>query len=466
MNARPDPNKDTMRLEETSTVLAEWFETDAPPQEPAGLLNATLYRTARTRRRAWWLDPEGLFPTTLIAHRSPMAAPMRAVLALLLVALLALALAAGGAIVGSRLSSRNDPDDGRDTLPAVALLPTGCPAGATLKSGDIATVAGTGVDGITGDDGPALSATLSAPYGIAIDPTGAIYVGNSAGYFGRGVSHGVRRIGPDGIITTATLGPTSTTTFKAPTGVAFDTQGILYVTDYFSARIWRIDPTGTSVPVVGTGVDGSDGEAGPALSAKISASNLAFGPTGEIYFDDWTQGWHKVDTAGIVRPFAGNGLPGFSGDGGQATLAQVSGGSDPVALAVDLAGNVYLPDPNNHRIRKVDRTGIITTFAGNGLSGHAGDGGPAIDAAIGRSNGIAVDAAGNVYFSSDNQTVRRVDTGGSITTLAGTGSKAGFSGDCGPALDARLSEPNGVAVHDGVLYIVDAGNDRIRMVVL
>ncbi len=131
---------------------------------------------------------------------------------------------------------------------------------------------------------------------------------------------------------------------------------------------------------------------------------------------------------------------GFFGDDGPATKAQVNGGPDPVALAVDKAGNVYLPDAGNARIRKVDPTGIITTFAGNGSPGYAGDGGSAIEAAIGRSHGIAVDDAGDVYFSADNETVRKVDTSGVISTVAGTG-KPGFAGDCGTAVDAQLSVP-------------------------
>ncbi len=121
------------------------------------------------------------------------------------------------------------------------------------------------------------------------------------------MSHGVRRIGSDGVITTAALGPTPTTTFPSPTGLAFDAAGNLYVADFNTARIWKIDPTGASVPVVGTGVAGSAGDGGPAIGALISASNLAFGPTGEMYFDDWTMGWHEVDQGGIVRAFAGNG---------------------------------------------------------------------------------------------------------------------------------------------------------------
>ena len=298
MNARPDPSHmDTTRLEETSRVLADWFEMDAPPHEPVHLLSATLYRTARTRRRAAWRDPERWFPMTLIAHRSPTAAPMRALLTLLLVALLALALAAGSAIVGSRPSSRNDPNDGRDTLPAVALLPTGCPAGAPLKSGDIATIAGTGDAGLSGDGGPALAAWVDAN-AIAVDAAGAVY-------FSQGTS--IRRIDGDGLISTF-VGPQSGGTFVFPIGLAFDAAGDLLVADPGNLRtsyIWKVDPAGKVTPVAGKGVFGSTGNDGPALDAEIEAAMVTVGPQGDLYFDDHNA-FRTVDTAGVIHAVRGH----------------------------------------------------------------------------------------------------------------------------------------------------------------
>lgn len=136
-----------------------------------------------------------------------------------------------------------------------------------------------------------------------------------------------------------------------------------------------------------------------------------------------------------------------------------------VGEAADAAGNVFLGDRANFRVRKVDPAGIITTVFGSGKEGYAGDGGPALNAALGTTHGVALDAAGDLYFTDDydSSTIRKVDMSGVITTVAGV-QTAGFSGDCGPATAAQLSHPDMVAVNDGVVYIVDNGNNRIRMV--
>ena len=140
----------------------------------------------------------------------------------------------------------------------------------------------------------------------------------------------------------------------------------------------------------------------------------------------------------------------------------LNGGS---AVRADLAGNVYLADGGNFRIRKVDPQGVITTVAGNGVTGYSGDGGAATAASIGAANGLATDPEGDIYLAdTGNNVVRKIDSSGVITTVAGSGKK-GFSGDCGPAVSAELNQPYGVAVHDGIVYIADAGNSRIRMVV-
>jgi len=451
--------------------IREWLHEEASGQLPDWVLETTFDRTrTQPQRRAW---PGWRFPMTLTLRRPATAPPLRAPWVLILAALLALALVGGALVVGARLLLPAPPDPGPL---AVAMPPTACPPGTILKSGDIATIAGTGVAGNTGDDGPALEATLTAPYGIAVGPDGAIYVGNASGYFSVGQSHGVRRIGLDGVITTAIVGPTTSTPFKAPTGLAFDESGNLFVADFPSARIWRVDSAGVTVPVAGTGVihfvnGAGTGDDGPALDAQIPPTGVAIGPDGDIYFDDVNE-WRRVDAAGIVHRFAGDiAARGYGGDNGPAVEALINGGNDPLGIAADRAGNVYLPDPGNGRIRMVDPSGIIRTIAGNGGLGNTGDNGSAIDAAIGAVHSVAVDETGNLYLATSH-TVRRVDPSGIITTVAGNGT-LGAGGDCGPAVDAQLDKPTGIAVRDGVVYIVDggdyrigeSGNNRVRMIV-
>jgi streptogramin lyase len=313
----------------------------------------------------------------------------------------------------------------------------------------MATIAGTGTPGSSGDGGLATAATLAVGSGLAVDAAGNIY-------FGDATAHAVRRIRPDGVIESYATG------LGAPNGLAFDDAGNLYVADDF-VHIKRIDPAGTVTIVAGTGVSGSSGNDGPALDAQIQAAGLAIGPRGDLYFDDLNN-YRTIDPQGIIHAFAGSVTPGFSGDGGPAVDA--SFGDSVTGIAPDGQGNVYLGDSANLRIRKVDATGTITTFAGNGKPGHGGDNGPAIDATLMPSQyGMAIDPAGNLYFT-DWQTasVRRIDTAGIITTVAGSGA-SGSLGDCGPATAALLSGPIAVAVHDGAIFIADSQNNRIRMVV-
>ena len=333
-------------------------------------------------------------------------------------------------------------------------LPTGCPAGSPLVSGSIATVAGTGSYGSTGDGGAALSATLSPSYGMAaVDPSGALYIADGTA---------IRRIGTDGVDHDRRGAPPRAPPSSSrpawpsmpPATSSWPTCG--------ASRIWRIDPTGTITPVAGDGTGGSAGNGGPAIAAEIQAAQVAVGPAGDLYFDD-SNAYRTVDPSGTIHPFAGTGTAGFSGDGGPAVSATL--GEEVLGVAADTNGSVYLGDQGNHRIRKVDPTGIITTIAGTGVAGSAGDGGPATAATVFLPRSIAVDQAGNVYFADwGSDTVRRIDTAGIITTVAGTGAP-GFSGDCGPAIAAQLSRPYGLAIHDGALYIGDEGNHRIRVVV-
>ena len=188
-------------------------------------------------------------------------------------------------------------------------------------------------------------------------------------------------------------------------------------------------------------------------------------PSGDLYFDDYLDLGilRRIDTAGIIHRFSGTGAFGPLGDGGPATAASFGLGN--YGIAVDDTGNVYLSDTDNYRIRKVDRSGIVTTVVGNGSYGNSGDGGPATQASISDPRSMVIDQAGNLIFVDRVAgVVRKVDSAGTISTIAGTGT-TGFAGDCGPALDATFHGPSLVAIHDGVLYIVDFYNSRIRMIV-
>ena len=170
----------------------------------------------------------------------------------------------------------------------------------------------------------------------------------------------------------------------------------------------------------------------------------------------------RIAINGIVTTVAGTGHPGFSGDGGAATTAQLN---QPYEMALDSAGNMYVADSANNRVRKITTNGAITTFAGNGRHGSTGDGGPAVNARLSDPYGLAFDSKGNLYVSDpDDNVVRRIDPRGTITTIAGTG-RAGRSGDGGPATEARLNQPHGLTFDSkGNLYIADNGNGRIREV--
>jgi len=335
------------------------------------------------------------------------------------------------------------------------------------QTGTIATVAGNGGLRFYGDGGPATAASLFLPTGVAVDAAGNLYIADTR-------NDRIRKATPAGTITTVAGngqvgysgdgGPATAASLNYPRGSAVDAAGNLYVADGNNNRIREVSPAGTITTVAGNGVQGFSGDGGPATGASLSgAYGVAVDAAGNLYIaDSNNKRIRKVSPSGIISTVAGNGAWVFSGDGGPATSASLY---RPSGVAVDAAGNLYIADGGNYRIRKVSPVGIITTVAGNGSEGFSGDGGSATAASLGKPYGVAVDAAGNIYVAdTNNGRIRKVSPAGIITTVAGNGA-LGFSGDGGPATAAWLGLPEAVAVDAaGNLYIADTYNYRIRKV--
>ena len=398
-------------------------------------------------------------------------------------------------------------------------------------SGVLTCIAGTGREGFTGDGGPALSAQISYPWGIAVDAAGNVYFTDRNSNYIRRVSTG----GTIGIFAgSATAGyvgdggPAVDALFNGPSGLAFDPAGNLYVADTGNQRIRKIATNGTVSSVAGSGEQGYTNDTGPAIYADLNGpEGVAADSAGNLYIaDTLNQRVRIVSPNGVINTLAGTGFPGYSGDGGPANQAEMF---LPTDVAADRSGNVYVADLGSSRIREVSN-GIINTIAGsdsgttptpgqaaisirfngptgvavdtagnvyfaegtigsgselttgdfrvwqvsqqianaaagNGLESYAGDGGLASFALMNMPTAEAIDSAGNLYFAdTGNHRVRQISRAGNIVTVAGTGSP-GFSGDGGPATSAQLDEPMGVAVDGtGNLYIADSANNRIRVV--
>ena len=320
----------------------------------------------------------------------------------------------------------------------------------------IVTIAGTGTAGYSGDGGVATSANINSVFAIAVDSSENVYIADTG-------NNRIRKItASTGLIITIAgtgtkgfsgdEGPATNANLSSPWGVAVSNSRNIYIADTQNHRIRKIDTNGKITTIAGSAEIGYD----PIKIIVDSSENL--------YVSNYnTNIVRKITSTGIITTIAGTGTAGYSGDGGLATNAKLN---NPWGIAVDSAGNIYIADTQNHRIRKItSSTGIITTIAGTGTSGFSGDEGPATNANISTPWGVALDSAGNVYITdTGNQRIRMINTQGIITTIAGNGN-SGYSGNEGAISSSVLNSSLGIAIDSlGNIYIIDSGNNRIRKI--
>jgi trimeric autotransporter adhesin len=334
-------------------------------------------------------------------------------------------------------------------------------------NGIISTIAGYGQFGNTGDGGPAIRASVDWPQDILVTQDGTLYILANQQVRKVDTRGVITTIAGSGYGYSGDNGPALYAQFSSPGGLAIDKQGNLYIADTYNRRIRKIDTNGIITTYAGNGTLGSDGDGGSATQARLyNPTDIAFDSTGALYI---TQSFvqskiRKVSPNGIITTIAGVGNEDFSGDGGPATLATLSSPSD---VAIDSTGNLYVADSGNKRARRIHSSGIISTIAGGGN----GDGGSALQAYIGRFSGMAnpsnvnVDEIGNLYVTDRARSqIRKITPNGIISTFAGTGAE-GYAGDNGHATRAKLYYPRGVAFDkDKNVYIVDQYNRYLRKV--
>ncbi|HWD20016.1 MAG TPA: hypothetical protein VHB20_12130 [Verrucomicrobiae bacterium] len=358
----------------------------------------------------------------------------------------------------------------------------------------ITTVAGNGTNGFSGDGGPATNAELNYPASVAVDGAGNLFI---ADFY----NNRVRKVAANGVISTVAGngtngfsgddGPATNAELNYPASVALDGAGNLFFADYGNGRIREVGTNGIITTVAGNGTNGFFGDGGPATNAALNYPlGVVVDGSGNLFIADSQNNLvRKVETNGVITTVAGNGAPGYWGDGG---LAQHASLQIPTGVAVDGAGNLYIADNYNQRIREVGTNGIIMTVAGNGAYNFShgcpecgpgtfsGDGWAATNAGLNAPSGVATDGSGNLLIADLlNDRIRQVTPDGIITTLVGDGPRhpdasypsagfAGFgyySGDGDSAANAALNAPSNLAVDTlGDLFIADFGNQRIREV--
>lgn len=339
----------------------------------------------------------------------------------------------------------------------------------------ITTYAGNGTEGYIGDGDAAINAELYYPIGLNFDKNGNLLVCHHLL---------VRQVDKQSHIISTIAGsdtanhildnvPATTTEIVEPYAVCIDDTGNYYIVDYWAADIAvrKVSvSTGIITTFAGDKTMGNSGDGGPANQAKFKGIVSICIDTIHHYMyisDAYNYRVRRVDMlTGILSAFAGNGVNGYSGDGSQAINAQFS---RVFGLCTDTAGNVYIGDWDNARIRKVDfSSGIVTTIAGNGIGGFGGDGGLAINAMLKKPTAMCFDKQGDLFFTDeDNNRVRKIDMQtGIISTIAGTGA-AGFAGDGGPAINAEFNHPTGICIDTmGNIFVGDYYNQRVRKIAM
>jgi sugar lactone lactonase YvrE len=319
----------------------------------------------------------------------------------------------------------------------------------------ITTIAGNGVVGYSGDGGPATSAELNNPFDVALDQAGNIYFSDNQNSVIRkiNVANGaISTIAGNGIAGfSGDGGPATSAELHFPDRIAMDNLGNIYLCDNLNGRLREINASTGIITTVAAGL--------------LAPTGVAIDVLGNIYITEFSVSRVRMinHSTGSISIIAGNGTVGYTGDGGPATAAELN---SPSGVAVDKSGNIYISDQFNSAIREINAaTGLITTIVGNGTAGFSGDGGPASAALINHPGALNLDASGNLFFADQfNSRIRKISiTDGSINTVAGNGTEV-YSGDGGPAIEAGLVDPSGVAI-DAVGNILIADHDnRIRKV--
>ncbi|HXB40704.1 MAG TPA: T9SS type A sorting domain-containing protein [Bacteroidia bacterium] len=332
----------------------------------------------------------------------------------------------------------------------------------------ITTYAGNGIGAYGGDNGPAVNASISEPEGIAFDDSGNVYIADEG-------DNVVRKVNSLGIITTVAgsgvigysgdNGPATSAKLTSPTTVAFDKNGNMYISDTYNNVIRKVTKAGIITTFAGNGFGGYSADGVAATSTSLDLPEcVTLDDTGNVYIADaGNNRIRKVNLAGIISTIAGNGMAAYGGDNGIATAAKLS---YPTAVLIDTVNHkIFISDNGNNRIRVINSTGIISTCAGTGIPGYSGNGAPATNAQLKGPHGLAFDKFGNIFIAdAGNSVIRKINSTGIISAYAGNGTN-GYSGDNGPAILAKISSApamNFDAANN--LYIGDYANSRVRKV--